>query len=441
MHRGTTKAWTVAAALIVFALLTFGSTSASAATGHSLLDTFSTGPETNPQAVATDSSGNVSVLLANGGGRIARYDAGGNPIPFTASSRQIEGNQILGTPAGPLQVDGSGNTGLAVDRSGGPTDGNIYFAGPGGVAVFDSTGAMAYGDRRLAPSATGARLAVEGLAFGDSPSAPATLDREGLVEVGRARRVQGDELDVGAIEVRQGLLRRDLLRLGVDLRRELAVQVQLARQSCQPSRQLVMHGLGGQAERGHGHTCHPRLDRHEDPALLDQRVSRRMRLARVGRPGEDLHRHSARTVGDPDALIFGRTTYELMEFWRDPGDIPEGFREFADAINAKKKYLVSSTRTVDDWNAENLRGDPVEAVRDLKRQPGGSLLVGGVRLPTALAAAGLIDEFEFVVHPTIVGHGPTLFSGLPRQLSLELVGETRFSGGVVARTYVPVGNS
>src|SRR3954447_5991834 len=141
LHRDTTKAWTIAAALIVFGLLTFGSAPASAATGHSLLDTFSTGPETNPQAVATDSSGNVYVLLANGGGRIAKYDAGGNPVPFAASGRQIEGNQILGTPAGPLPVDGSGNSGLAVDRSGGQTDGNIYFGGAGGVAVFDSTGA------------------------------------------------------------------------------------------------------------------------------------------------------------------------------------------------------------------------------------------------------------------------------------------------------------
>ena len=158
-------------------------------------------------------------------------------------------------------------------------------------------------------------------------------------------------------------------------------------------------------------------------------------------PGEDLHVHSAHTVADPDALIFGRTTYELMEFWRDPGDIPEGFRFFADSINAQKKYLVSSTRTTDDWNTENLRGDPVEAVRALKQQPGGHLLVGGVQLPLVLADAGLIDEFEFVVHPKVVGHGPTLFSGLTSMLSLELIDETRFSGGAVARRYVPVGSS
>ena len=118
-----------------------------------------------------------------------------------------------------------------------------------------------------------------------------------------------------------------------------------------------------------------------------------------------------------------------------------GDPEIADAMNAAQKYLVSSTRTVEDWNTENLRGDPVEAVRALKEQPGGSLLVGGVRLPLALADAGLIDEYEFVVHPVVAGRGPTLFAGLARPLHLRLVGSTEFASGVVARRYVPVGSS
>ena len=151
----------------------------------------------------------------------------------------------------------------------------------------------------------------------------------------------------------------------------------------------------------------------------------------------DVHMHATRTIAEPDALIFGRTTYELMEFWRQPVDGPSWTQPFAEAINAQKKYLVSSTRTVDDWNAENLTGDPVEAVRALKQQPGGSLLVGGVQLPLALADAGLIDEFEFVVHPVLAGHGPSLFSGLAAPLRLELVGTTEFESGVVARRYAP----
>ncbi len=156
---------------------------------------------------------------------------------------------------------------------------------------------------------------------------------------------------------------------------------------------------------------------------------------------EDVHLHAARTIAEPDALIFGRTTYELMEFWREPGDVPSWMLPFAEAIGPRKKYVVSSTRTVDDWNAENLRGDPVEAVRALKEEPGGTLLTGGVRLPLALADAGLIDEFEFVTHPVLAGRGPTLFAGLARPLHLELVGESPFSAGVVARRYVPVGSS
>jgi dihydrofolate reductase len=156
---------------------------------------------------------------------------------------------------------------------------------------------------------------------------------------------------------------------------------------------------------------------------------------------EDVHLHAARTVAAADALIFGRTTYELMEFWRSPGDVPHWTLPFADAIGAKKKYLVSSTRTTEEWNTENLRGDPVEAVKALKQEPGGDLYVGGVRLPLALADAGLIDEFEVVVHPVVAGRGPTLFAGLAEPLRLEPSGVTEFVSGVVARRYVPVGSS
>lgn len=161
----------------------------------------------------------------------------------------------------------------------------------------------------------------------------------------------------------------------------------------------------------------------------------------AGDPDDEVHLHATHTVGEPDALIFGRTTYELMEFWRDPGDVPQWMSPFADAINPAKKYLVSSTRETDEWNTEMLRGDVVEAVRELKQQPGGHLLVGGVQLPLALARAGLIDEYEFVVYPTLVGHGPYLFGGLTRAIPLRLVGTTEFRSGTVARRYVPAGNS
>lgn len=158
---------------------------------------------------------------------------------------------------------------------------------------------------------------------------------------------------------------------------------------------------------------------------------------REGSPDEEVHLHATRTIAEPDALIFGRVTYELMEFWRDPGEIPAWMVPFRDAIGSAKKYLVSSTRVPEDWNTELLGGDVVEAVRALKEEPGGSLMVGGVTLPLALADAGLIDEYEFVVHPKLAGHGPYLFGGLTRPLELEPAGTTEFASGVVARRYVP----
>jgi len=71
---------------------------------------------------------------------------------------------------------------------------------------------------------------------------------------------------------------------------------------------------------------------------------------------------------------------------------------------------VSSTLARVDWNAELVRGDLEKAVQQLKREPGNGLFVGGVKLPQALAELGLIDEYEFVVHPRLAGHGPTLFA-------------------------------
>lgn len=158
----------------------------------------------------------------------------------------------------------------------------------------------------------------------------------------------------------------------------------------------------------------------------------------AGNPDEETHHHAAHTIASADAIILGRTTYELMEFWRTAEDLPESTRSFQDAINAAKKYLVSGTREPAGWNTEALTGDPVEAVRRLKEQPGGALYVGGVTLPLALADAGLIDEYEFVGYPTVVGHGPRLLDGLAEPLDLRHVGTTEFASGARAERYVPV---
>jgi dihydrofolate reductase len=110
---------------------------------------------------------------------------------------------------------------------------------------------------------------------------------------------------------------------------------------------------------------------------------------------------------------------------------------FARTIDAKKKYVVSSTLDRVDWNAELVRGNLAKAVQQLKRESGNGLGTGGVKLPMALAELGLIDEYEFVVQPRLAGHGPTLFAGLSKWVDLKLVSRLEFSSGVVAMRYEP----
>ena len=166
---------------------------------------------------------------------------------------------------------------------------------------------------------------------------------------------------------------------------------------------------------------------------------------REGIVDEDLHRHAAESIAQADALLFGRVTYEMMEAaWRPAArtgvrpDWKEPWMEpFARTIDTAKKYVVSSTLERVDWNAELVRGDLGKAVQQLKRESGKGLFVGGVKLPLALAELGLIDEYEFVVHPRLAGHGPTLFAGLSQPIDLKLVSRLEFGSGAVAMRYEP----
>lgn len=161
-------------------------------------------------------------------------------------------------------------------------------------------------------------------------------------------------------------------------------------------------------------------------------------------PDEESMQYWFDRMAGADAEIYGRITYQMMESaWRKPesGIWPDWMDKwevpFAEAIDRSKKYVASTTLTEVDWNAELLHGDLGEAVRRLKEQPGKGLSVGGVKLPVALADLGLIDEYEFVVHPVIAGHGPTLLSGLRERIRLDLVDRRDFRSGAVALRYVP----
>jgi dihydrofolate reductase len=165
---------------------------------------------------------------------------------------------------------------------------------------------------------------------------------------------------------------------------------------------------------------------------------------RAGSSDEELHRFWAEKLAQSDALLFGRVTYEMMQAaWRWPANglrpewMAEWMEPFARTIDAAKKYVVSSTLERVDWNSELVRGDLGQAVEQLKRESGRGLFVGGVKLPLALAELGLIDEYEFVVHPRLAGHGPTLFAGLSKPVDLKRMSRLEFASGAVALRYEP----
>ena len=162
-------------------------------------------------------------------------------------------------------------------------------------------------------------------------------------------------------------------------------------------------------------------------------------------PDEEGHRYATEAIARADALLFGRVTYEMMEAaWREPartGVAPDWMQPwmmpFARTIDAMKKYVASNTLSQVDWNAELVRGDLGPAVQRLKQEPGKGVFVGGVKFAQALAELGLIDEYEFIVHPRLAGHGPTLFAGLSKPVDLKLVSRQELKSGAVVMRYQP----
>lgn len=164
----------------------------------------------------------------------------------------------------------------------------------------------------------------------------------------------------------------------------------------------------------------------------------------VGIADEDLHRNAMEYIAGCDALLLGRVTYGMMEeAWRMPpsGNWPDWMEPwmhpFAKTMDAAKKYVVSNTLKDVDWNAELVRGDLAAFVQQLKQQPGKRIGVGGVQLAQALTELGLIDEYQFVIHPRLIGRGPNLFAGLSQMVDLKLVGREEFASGAVAMRYTP----
>lgn len=157
---------------------------------------------------------------------------------------------------------------------------------------------------------------------------------------------------------------------------------------------------------------------------------------------DETHAHYTRLMDESGAMLWGRITYEMMEdYWpavaRGDVDAPAAMREWALKLEAKPKYVVSTTRSEFGWtNSNRVGGDLRTAVQELKDRTPRGVLVGSSALATELDRLDLIDEYRFLVHPMIASHGPTLFhGGLPRTRRLDLISAEPLNNGVVAMHY------
>ena len=161
---------------------------------------------------------------------------------------------------------------------------------------------------------------------------------------------------------------------------------------------------------------------------------------RVGVVDDQMLRFWTRVMDAAGAMLYGRTTYELMEdAWpaiaRDE-KAPRVMRDWARKLEDKPKYVVSTTRRDFPWKSTfRVEGDLREAVKRLKKKTPRGVLVGSPMLAATLEQLGLIDEYRLVVHPVLAGHGPTLFQGLDRPRRLELLETKRLKSGVMAMHY------
>ena len=160
---------------------------------------------------------------------------------------------------------------------------------------------------------------------------------------------------------------------------------------------------------------------------------------REGIADDETHAHFTRLMDESGAMLWGRVTYEMMErYWpavaRGELEAPPALREWAIKLEAKPKYVVSSTRTNFPWtNSHHLAGDLRTGVQRLKDATPAGVLVGSGTLAAELDRLDLIDEYKILVHPRIVGHGPTLYQGgLPSTRRLELVSVHPLRSGAVA---------
>jgi dihydrofolate reductase len=161
----------------------------------------------------------------------------------------------------------------------------------------------------------------------------------------------------------------------------------------------------------------------------------------AGIPDEEIHQHYTELLGQGDAILYGRTTYQLMEFWRTLLENPseeKSMNDFAMAIDKIPKIVFSHTLKNVEWKSATVaKRDLKEEVLELRQQSGKDILVGSRSLIIQLMKLNLIDEYQLCIHPVVAGHGLPLFENINDRTILKLIKTKTFSGGAVALYYEP----
>jgi dihydrofolate reductase len=162
----------------------------------------------------------------------------------------------------------------------------------------------------------------------------------------------------------------------------------------------------------------------------------------AGIPDDEIHQHYADLLSNADTILYGRITYQLMEYWRtlleNPSD-EKSMNDFAIAIDKIPKIVFSHTLKNVEWESAKLANrDIEEEVLELKQQSGKDILVGSRSLIIQLMKLNLIDEYQLCIHPVIVGAGLPLFENIKDRTVLKLIKTKTFGGGAVTLYYEPI---
>ena len=159
----------------------------------------------------------------------------------------------------------------------------------------------------------------------------------------------------------------------------------------------------------------------------------------VGIPDEDLHTHYSDLLSSAGVILYGRVTYELMQYWQGVLEKPSGqpaTDAFARAIDSIPKIVFSHTLEETGWNSASLpQTDPASEVAALKQHPGKDILVGSRSLIIQLINLGLVDEFQICIYPMVEGQGLPLFDKIDHRKIFKLLNTKILSSGAVILFY------